>query len=98
MDDLMRFEWDPAKADLNIKKHGISFDEAKTVFYDERAVLFDDPDHSLDEERFLILGISQNLRLLIVSHCLRERGNVIRIISARKAMKIEERQYEEFNQ
>ena len=62
MDDLMRFEWDPVKADLNIKKHGISFDEAKTVFYDERAVLFDDPDHSLDEERFLILGISQNLR------------------------------------
>ena len=93
----MRFEWDSNKADLNLKKHGISFEEAKTVFYDERAVLFDDPDHSLDEDRFLILGLSQNLRLLIVSHCLREEGNVIRIISARKAMKIEERQYEEFN-
>ena len=97
MDDLMRFEWDSNKADLNLKKHGISFEEAKTVFYDERAVLFDDPDHSLNEDRFLILGLSQNLRLLIVSHCLREEGNVIRIISARKAMKIEERQYEEFN-
>ena len=93
----MRFEWDSNKADLNLKKHGISFEEAKTVFYDERAVLFDDPDHSLNEDRFLILGLSQNLRLLIVSHCLREEGNVIRIISARKAMKIEERQYEEFN-
>ncbi len=97
MNDLMRFDWDPQKASLNIKKHGISFEEAKTVFYDERAVLFDDPDHSQSEDRFLILGISQNLRLLIVSHCLREKGDVIRIISARKAKKSEEKQYEEFN-
>ena len=97
MDDLMRFEWDPNKAESNLKKHGVSFDEASTVFYDERAVLFDDPDHSQDEDRFLILGLSQNLRLLIVSHCLREEGNIIRIISARKANTSEERQHEKYN-
>ena len=93
----MRFEWNPDKAAKNLEKHGVSFEEAKTVFFDDRAVLFDDPNHSLDEDRFLILGISQNLRLLIVSHCLREEGDVIRIISARKATTKEERTYEEFN-
>lgn len=97
MEDYLRFDWNPDKAALNNEKHGISFEEAKTVFYDEGAILFDDPDHSQDEERFLILGISQNLRLLLVSHCIRENGNVIRIISARKAVKREEKQYEEFN-
>lgn len=97
MEDYLRFDWNPDKAALNYEKHGISFEEAKTVFYDEGAILFDDPDHSQDEERFLILGISQNLRLLLVSHCIRENGNVIRIISARKAVKREEKQYEEFN-
>lgn len=94
---MLRFEWNPDKAAKNLDKHGISFEEAKTVFSDERAVLFDDPDHSMDEDRFLILGISQNLRLLIVSHCLREGGDVIRIISARKATRREEKQYEESN-
>ena len=97
MDDIMRFDWDPDKAAKNLEKHGVSFEEAKTVFYDDRAVLFDDPNHSQDEDRFLILGISQNLRLLIVSHCLREEGEIIRIISARKATTKEARHYEKFN-
>lgn len=87
MDDYLRFDWNPEKAAINYEKHGVSFDEAKTVFYDECAVLFDDPDHSQNEDRFLILGISQNLRLLLVSHCMRENDNIIRIISARKAGK-----------
>ena len=85
MDDMMRFDWDPDKAAKNLEKHGVSFEEAKTVFYDDRAVMFDDPNHSQDEDRFLILGISQNLRLLIVSHCLREEGEIIRIISAKES-------------
>ena len=97
MKEYLRFDWNPEKAAINLEKHGVSFEEAKTVFLDECAVLFDDPDHSLDEERFLILGISQNLRLLLVSHCIRENDTVIRIISARKAVKREEKQYEEFN-
>ena len=97
MSGILRFEWDIDKATKNLEKHGISFDEAKTVFYDERAVLFNDPDHSQDEDRFLLLGLSQNLRLLIVSHCLREADDVIRIISARKATTTEARKYEEFN-
>ena len=94
---MMRFDWDPDKAAKNLEKHGVSFEEAKTVFYDDRAVLFDDSNHSQDEDRFLILGISQNLRLLIVSHCLREEGEIIRIISARKATTKEARHYEKFN-
>ena len=69
----------------------------RPFFFDERAVIFDDPDHSIDEDRFLILGFSQNPRLLIVSHCIRRDGNVIRIISARKASKNEAKYYEEFN-
>ena len=93
----MRFDWDTDKAIKNLEKHGVSFEEAKTVFYDEGAVLFDDPDHSQDEDRFLLLGFSQNLRLLIVSHCILEAGDVIRIISARKATTTEARKYEEFN-
>lgn len=97
MESLLNFEWDVDKAVLNLKKHGISFDEAKTVFFDERAVIFDDPDHSIDEDRFLILGFSQHPRLLIVSHCIRGDGNVIRIISARKAGKKEAKYYEENN-
>ena len=96
MDDL-RFEWDPNKAQTNIEKHGISFEEAATVFADENAVLFDDPDHSEDEERSILLGFSCTARMLIVCHCLREKGNVIRIISARKATKNESRQYIEIN-
>ena len=81
----LRFEWDERKAITNAKKHGVSFDEAKSVFVDERAKLIDDPDHSEDEERFVLLGLSSALRLLLVCHCYRSEGNVIRIISARKA-------------
>lgn len=93
----LRFEWDPNKAKTNVEKHGVSFEEALTVFADEQAILFDDPDHSQNEERSIILGFSCSARILIVCHCLREKGNVIRIISARKATKTEERQYREFN-
>ena len=85
----MRFEWDPNKNELNRKKHGISFEEAQTVFYDEYAILFDDPDHSEEEDRFLILGFTQRERLCIVSHCYRGADEIIRIISARKATKTE---------
>ncbi|MBM3523259.1 MAG: BrnT family toxin [Alphaproteobacteria bacterium] len=81
----MRFEWDPAKASANLKKHLVSFDEAKSVFYDEFAVQFFDDDHSSNEDRFILLGMSSSARLLIVCHCERGVGNVIRIISARKA-------------
>lgn len=86
---MILFEWDSAKAAANIKKHGVSFEEAQSVFYDEFAVQFFDDDHSSDEERFLLLGVSTGARLLLVCHCEREAGNVIRIISARKATKRE---------
>lgn len=87
------FQWDGRKAELNGKKHGIGFNEAKTVFYDENAKIIHDPDHSKDEDRFIILGLSITTQLLVVCHCYREPGNVIRIISARKATKKEARQY-----
>lgn len=89
----LRIEWDPRKAEANRKKHGVSFEDAQTVFSDERARLIDDPDHSEEEERFLLLGLSSSLRLLVVAHCYRSDGNVIRIISARKATREEERFY-----
>jgi uncharacterized protein len=89
----MRIEWDPRKAEANRKKHGVSFEDAQTVFADERARLIDDPDHSEEEERFVLLGLSSSLRLLVVAHCYRLDGNVIRIISARKANRDEERFY-----
>ena len=92
MSDL-RIEWDPRKAALNRQKHGVSFEDAQTVFSDERARLIDDPDHSEDEDRFLLLGLCSNLRLLVVAHCYRSYGNVIRIISARKATREEQRYY-----
>ncbi len=92
MNDL-KFDWDKSKASLNKKKHGISFEEAVTVFYDDDAVEFHDPDHSDDEDRFLILGLSVTTRMLVVSHCVREAGSVIRIISARKATKLETKTY-----
>jgi hypothetical protein len=79
------FEWDDRKALANAKKHGVSFEEARSVFVDERAKLIDDPDHSDDEERFVLLGFSSTLRMLVVCHCYRGEGDVIRIISARKA-------------
>ena len=89
----LHFEWDEPKAKANIAKHGVSFDEAKTVFYDERARLISDPDHSKDEERFIVLGCSSGLKLLIVCHCYRANDGVIRIISARKATKHEAASY-----
>ena len=89
----LRFEWDPAKADQNFRKHGISFEEAKSVFFDESAVEFYDDEHSEWEDRFLLLGLSSRLHLLLVCHCHREREAVIRIISARKATNNEARHY-----
>ena len=89
----LRFEWDPAKAAANFKKHGIGFDEAKSVFADERAKLIADPRHSDDEDRFVLLGLSTKLKLLVVCHCYRSKSNIIRIISARKATATESRQY-----
>lgn len=86
---MIDIEWDPAKAKANVRKHGVSFEEALSVFYDEFAVQFFDDDHSSEEERFLLLGMSTGARLLLVCHCEREAGHVIRIISARKATKRE---------
>ena len=92
---MYTFEWDENKNKTNIIKHKVSFEEAKTVFYDDNAILFDDPDHSIEEERFLILGISQTEKLCIVSHCYCDNENIIRIISARKATKNETKVYNE---
>ena len=89
------FSWDPAKAKSNKKKHGVSFEEAQTVFYDDNARFIHDPDHSEDEDRFILLGLSAVLRLLIVCHNYREGDSIIRIISARKATRNEQKQYTE---
>ena len=85
----MRFEWDPAKAASNAKKHKVTFEVAKTVFYDDFAVQFFDQAHSYAEDRFLLLGMSSDARLLLVCLCEREDGDVVRIISARKATETE---------
>lgn len=90
---MIKFEWDSAKAETNLKKHDVSFEEAQTVFYDEFAIQFFDDEHSDSEQRFLLLGFSQNARLLLVCHCERDQGQVIRIISARKATKNESKFY-----
>lgn len=90
---LLRFDWDSRKAAQNLRKHGVSFEEAKTVFLDERARLIDDPDHSEEEDRFVLLGLSGALRLLLVCHCYRSESGVIRIISARKATRAESKFY-----
>ena len=87
------FEWNESKNATNKKKHGISFEEAKTVFYDSCARLIPDPEHSAEEDRFVILGMSSFLRILVVCHCYRQNDDVIRIISARKANAEEEKQY-----
>lgn len=92
---MIRFEWDENKNQTNQRKHHISFEEAQTVFYDENALLIDDPEHSEEEERFIILGFSKKANLLVVCHCYRESETVIRIISARKATKTESRYYGE---
>ena len=93
MDELF-FEWDANKNITNQKKHHISFEEAQTVFYDENALLIDDPDHSEEEERFILLVFSRRANLLVVCHCYRQSESVIRIISARKATKTEEKSYQ----
>lgn len=91
--DTIQFEWDEHKDQLNQRKHGISFDEAKTVFYDDAALVIDDPEHSEEEERFIILGLSSRANLLVVCHCYRASETVIRLISARKATKTEAKFY-----
>jgi len=91
--ETLRFEWDEHKNQLNRRKHGIAFEEAATVFYDERALVRDDPEHSAEEERFVILGFSSKANLLVVCHCFRASETVIRIISARKATKAESEYY-----
>lgn len=87
------FDWDENKNQINQKKHGINFEEASSVFYDEKAILFDDPEHSEWEERFILLGMSNAANVCIVCHCYRESDTVIRIISARKATKKEAERY-----
>jgi uncharacterized DUF497 family protein len=91
----MKFTWDQRKANENIKKHKISFEEAVTVFYDPLAKITDDPDHSINEERFLMIGHSNNANLLMVIHVYKEEKDIIRIISARKATKREKKDFEE---
>lgn len=92
MNDL-RFEWDERKNRDNQRKHGVSFEEARSVFFDLQAVEFYDQEHGQKEDRFLLLGVSAKLRILMVCHCLRQGGDVIRIISARKATGNEQREY-----
>jgi len=94
----LRFEWDGRKNRSNKKKHGVSFEEARSVFLDENARLIDDPDHSSDEERFILMGVSELLRILVVCHCYREHRDgedIIRVISARRADDEERVSYEE---
>lgn len=91
--ELLRFEWDENKNQINKKKHGLSFETAREVFFGEAAILFDDPDHSANEERFLIIGMIRSSKICIVSHCYRDSGNVIRLISAREATKKERQVY-----
>ncbi|MDH5537604.1 MAG: BrnT family toxin [Betaproteobacteria bacterium] len=91
----LRFAWDPTKSAANRRKHGVTFAEAESVFADDHALLIDDPDHSHAEDRFVLLGLSAKLRVLVVVHCYREDDALIRIISARKATKPEQRRYNE---
>ena len=93
---MLKFEWDPNKSVTNKKKHGISFEEAQTIFFDPDARVIEDPAHSEHEERFVIMGVSQRLRILTVCYCYRRRNKVIRIISARKADNKEKEIYKEF--
>ena len=90
---MIKFEWNSTKAASNKKKHGVSFEEAQSVFYDEHAIQFYDPEHSKSEDRFTLLGASFKLNTLVVCHCFRREETIIRIISARKADKEEEREY-----
>jgi len=90
----LRFLWDERKNSVNRKRNGVSFEEAQSVFYDENAKHYFDPDHSQDEDRFIMLGISSRLRILVVCHCHREGGAAIRIFSTRKATRAEQKAYE----
>ena len=94
----LKFEWDEKKNAANRRKHGISFAEAKTAFLDDNARLIPDPEHSENEERFVLLGLSISVRVLVVCHCYRQSGEVIRIISARKVTRQERIEYEEANE
>lgn len=96
--DAVRFEWDKVKNSENIRKHNVSFEEAETIFVDEKALLIHDPDHSAEEDRFILLGMSARLRILLVCHCYRAHDEIIRIISARKASRTEQKQYWERQQ
>ena len=89
----MKIIWDEKKNRINIKDHKVSFEEAETVFYDPNAKVIHDPDHSIAEDRFIIIGISKLLKLLVVCHCYKEKDEIIRIISARKAAKNETKEY-----
>jgi len=91
---MLQFDWDDDKSRRNRKKHGVSFEEAKSVFYDEYARQFFDDEHSSDEDRFIMLGVSNRSRVLVVCHCERRGGDIIRIISARKATARERQFYE----
>ena len=89
----LRFEWDSRKAAENRRKHGVPFEEARTVFLDESALLRPDEDHSVEEDRFVLLGFSARMRMLVVCHCYRQDDEVIRLISARRANSVERKQY-----
>ena len=91
----LRFEWNERKSTINRRKHGVSFEEARTVFFDEDALMRPDEDHSEDEDRFVLLGLSARLRTLVVCHCYRQDDEVIRLISARRANAFERQQYED---
>lgn len=92
----LTFSWDKRKAKENVRKHGVSFEEASTAFHDPNARLIQDPGHSDDEDRFILLGLSAALHLLVVCHCYRKSDSEIRIISARKAIRRERTKYGEF--
>lgn len=91
---MIKFEWNPTKAVTNVKKHGITFEEAKSVFFDDFALQFFDQENSATEDRFLMLGMSNETNLLLICHCERDDGNTIRLISARKATKNESKNYQ----
>jgi len=94
--NTIKFDWDEKKAATNLKKHAVSFEEAQSVFDDDLARLIPDPDHSEDEERFILLGLSYSLKVLVVVHCYKDEDNIIRLISARKASKPEAKLYKEY--
>jgi len=91
---MIKFEWNTVKAVTNVKKHGVSFEEAKSVFFDDFALQFFDQENSDTEDRFLMLGISNETNILLICHCERDDGNTIRLISARKATKNESKNYQ----